>query len=283
MNNKVIITADSTCDLTNEQKEMYGIETVPLYVRLGDEEHRDGVDVTPDELFAYVSAKGILPKTAACTAADYADAWKKYLDAGYDIVHIDISSEMSACCQNANNAADEYEGRVRVVDSRNLSTGTGLLAIEGAVMAKEGYGLNEIADRLEEKKRKLNVSFVIETMEYLAKGGRCSSVVALAAGMLRIKPCIEVKEGKMGVCKKYRGKMNQVLSVYVHERLKEAGEVDAKRIFITHSGVTPEVVSAVRAEILAEKPFAEVLESRAGCTISSHCGPGTLGILFFEA
>jgi len=282
MENKVIITADSTCDLSDEQKREFGIVISPLYVRLGDEEHRDGVDVKPDDLFEFVKQRGILPKTSACSVQDYINLWKPYIDRGCEIVHIDVSSDMSACCQNARSAAEEQE-HAYVVDSMNLSTGTGLLAIEAAVMAREGKSAQEIAAYLNQKRMKLNVSFVVDTMEYLAKGGRCSSVVALAAGMLRIKPCIEVKNGKMGVAKKYRGKMSSVLKEYVSERLGAVSAVDTKRIFITHSGVSPEIVEAVRGYVKAEKPFIDILESRAGCTVSSHCGPGTLGILFFEA
>ncbi|MBR4235700.1 MAG: DegV family protein [Clostridia bacterium] len=279
---KVVITADSTCDLSSDLVEKYGIVVVPLYVITGETEHRDGVDITPNGLFEYVRQTGVLPKTAACTVEDYTRVWKPYLDEGASIVHLNISSEFSSCYQNAVTAAQALKN-VYPVDSRNLSTGIGLLVLDAAEMAAQGMDAKEIFDTLEQKKQRLNVSFVIDTMEYLAKGGRCSSVVALAAGLLRLKPCISVNEGRMGVSKKYRGKLRDVLMLYVHERLKAAGEVELKRIFITDSGVSEDIVREVREAILKEAPFSEILHTNAGCTVCSHCGPGTLGILFYEA
>lgn len=277
---KVIVTADSTCDLTKEQREKYGILISPLYVRTGEDEHKDGIDIDSAALFAYVEKTGTLPKTAACSADDYTNLFKPFIEEGYEVVHINLSSEFSSCCQNAHIAASDLDG-VYVVDSLNLSTGSGLLAIEAAELAREGKSGREIFDILEEKKKRLNVSFVLDTMEYLAKGGRCSSMVSLAAGLLKIRLCIEVRGGRMEVSKKYRGKMTPVLKQYVHERL-QAADPELKRIFITDSGVEASVVEELRQAILEEAPFAEILHSTAGCTISSHCGPSCLGILFFE-
>ena len=279
---KIIVTADSTCDLDQGSVDKYGIVICPLYVRTGEGEYRDGVDITAAKLFEYVSRTGQLPKTAACSVEDYLNLWRPYVEAGNEVVHIDISGEFSSCYQNACLAAQEL-GNVYPVDSRNLSSGSGHLAIEAAILADEGKSGREIQALLDEKKQRLNVSFVIDTMEYLAKGGRCSSVVSLAAGILKIKPMIEVRDGKMGVGKKYRGKMSAVLRQYVHERLQAAGPVELKRIFITDSGVDPDIVEECRKAILEEAPFEEIIHSLAGCTVSSHCGPGTLGILFFQA
>lgn len=278
---KVIVTCDSTCDLNADQYKRFGILTMPLYVRLGDEEHRDGVDLSNDQLFDYVKRTGQLPKTAAATVQDYYDMWKPYVDQGYEVVHINISSEFSVCHQNACTAA-EMLGHSYVIDSRNLSSGSGHLAIDASELAAEGKSGQEIKEILDKKKLRLNVSFVLDTMEYLAKGGRCSSMTALAAGLLRLRLEIEVKNGKMVVGKKYRGKLENVLIQYVHDRLRNV-DVETKRIFITYPNMDDEIVEKVRQAVLEEKPFHEVLCSNAGCTVASHCGPKCLGILFYEA
>ncbi len=279
--NKVLITCDSTSDMTLEQKQEYGIKTIPLYVRIQDNEYRDGIDITSDVMFEKIKQCGQLPKTAAVSMQDYLDFWKPFRDEGYEIVHLCISSEMSVCFQNCRMAAEEIGG-VYAVDSHNLSTGIGLLGILGANLAKEGKSAKEIYDILMEKREKLNVSFVLDTVDYLAKGGRCSAVTAFAAGLLRLRICIEVQNGKMDVCKKYRGKMSQVLTDYVRDRLNEKVDADLDYIYITDSGVAPEIREKVKQTVLEMRPFANVLFSTAGCTVSSHCGPGTLGILFFE-
>lgn len=279
--NKVLITCDSTSDMTVQQKQEYGIKTIPLYVRIQDNEYRDGIDITSDVMFEKIKECGQLPKTAAVSMQDYLDFWKPFRDEGYEIVHLTISSEMSVCFQNCRAAAEEMGG-VYAVDSKNLSTGIGLLCILGANLAKEGKSAKEIYDVLMEKREKLNVSFVLDTVDYLAKGGRCSAVTAFAAGLLRLRICIEVKDGKMDVCKKYRGKMSVVLTDYVRDRLNEKVDADLDYIYITDSGVDPEIREKVKETVLEMRPFANVLFSTAGCTVSSHCGPGTLGILFFE-
>ena len=279
--NKVIITCDSTCDMTKAQLEAYGIKTVPLYVRIADNEYKDGINITSDIMFEKIKECGQLPKTAAVSMQDYLDFWKPFKEEGYEIVHLTISSEMSVCFQNCRMAAEEMGG-VYAVDSHNLSTGIALLAIAGANMAKEGKSAKEIYDALMEKREKLNVSFVLDTVDYLAKGGRCSAVTAFAAGLLRLRICIEVKDGKMDVCKKYRGKMSVVLTDYVKDRLNENTNADLDYIYITDSGVSDEIREKVKEAVLEMRPFSQVLFSTAGCTVSSHCGPGTLGILFFE-
>ncbi len=278
--NKVIITCDSTCDMTQAQLNEYGIRTIPLYVRIQDNEYRDGIDITSDVMFEKIKECGQLPKTAAVSFQDYIDFWKPLRDEGYEIVHLTISGDMSVCFQNCRTAAEELGG-VYAVDSRNLSTGIALLAITAANLAKEGKSAKEIYDILLEKREKLNVSFVLDTVDYLAKGGRCSAVTAFAAGLLRLRICIEVQGGKMDVCKKYRGKMASVLTEYVRDRLEKV-DPDLDYIYITDSGVSDEIREKVKETILEMRPFTNVLFSTAGCTVSSHCGPGTLGILFFE-
>lgn len=278
---RVIVTCDSTCDLTPELYQKYEVHVAPLYVRVGDGEYQDGITIDAETLFRRVQETGELPKTAAVSVDDYMSLWKPFVEQGCEVVHINISSHFSSCYQNACLAAQEL-GHVYPVDSLNLSSGSGHLVIEAALLAQEGRSGAEIQAILDEKKQRLNVSFVLDTMEYLAKGGRCSSVVAFAAGLLKLRLCIEVKDGKMDVHKKYRGRMNAVLCEYVRDRLKEAPGVELDRIFITTSGVPEGTVEAVRQAVLEMYPFKEVLITTAGCTISSHCGPGCLGILFFN-
>lgn len=277
---KIKITCDSTCDLTSELYEKYDIQALPLCVTLGEELHRDGVDVTAQGIFDYVEKTGTLPKTSAVSVGEYEDFFRPYLEQGYAVIHINLSSELSACHQNARLAAAELEN-VYVVDSRNLSTGSGHLAIAAAELAAQGMEAAEIVDLLNDRKAKLDVSFVLQTLDYLKKGGRCSSIVALGANMLSLRPEIAVSDGKMGVGKKYRGKMEKTILDYVKGRLAGRDDVDTKRIFVTHSYVPQEIVDKVVALVKELHPFEEVLETTAGCTISSHCGPNCLGVLFF--
>lgn len=281
MMHKIKITCDSTCDLTAELYEKYNVEVLPLGVSLGDEFYHDGVDVTAKSIFSFVEEKGVLPKTAAVSIGEYEEVFRKYVDQGYAVIHINISSELSACHQNARLATEELEG-VYPVDSRNLSTGSGLLVIAAAEMAQQGHSAQEIVERLEALREKVDASFVLQTLEYLKKGGRCSSVVALGANMLQLRPEIEVADGGMKVGKKYRGKMERSITDYVKGRLEGRDDICMDRIFVTHSYVPDEIVEKIVALVKELHPFAEVLETKAGCTISSHCGPECLGVLFFK-
>lgn len=278
---KIKISADSTCDLSQELIEKYNIDILPLYIIKDGVSYVDGKDITADDIYAHVSAGGEITTTAAVGVADYEAYFTETLKEYDAIIHFHISSDMSACYQNANIAAEEMDN-VFPVDSRNLSTGISLLVLDAAIMAAEGKRTaEEIVAFVQEKREKLDVSFLVDTLAYLRKGGRCSAVAALGANLLSLKPCIEVKGGKMGVGKKYRGKMDKCLLQYIKERLDGRDDINLSRIFITESGgFSEEEIEAVRAEILKYQPFAEVLHTRAGCTISSHCGPGTLGILY---
>ncbi len=277
----VYISSDSTCDLTAELVKAYGIGITPLYIQMGDESLRDGVECTPQDIFAYYDRTRKLCSTAAVTIGDYMDFFGAALKSCGEVVHFTISSEMSSCYQNAVDAAEGFGGRVRVVDSRNLSTGIGLLALMAAELARQGRTAAEIEAAVNEKKEKLNVSFVIDTLEYLHKGGRCSGVAALGANLLKLKPCIEVGGGVMSVGKKYRGSLDKCIEAYVKERIGDGSAAEKDRIFITDSGVSDEIVAKTEA-YLREQGFKEILHTRAGSTISSHCGPGTLGVLFFN-
>ena len=279
---RICVSADSTCDLSPAILEKYNIGIMPLYIIFGDESRRDGIDCTREDIFAHVKETGKLCSTAAVTVGDYEDLFAKALESHDEVVHFTISSDMSACYQNACLAAEEFEGRVFVVDARNLSTGIGHLAINAAELAAEGKTGAEIKAILDEKKAKLNVSFVLETLNFLHKGGRCSAVAALGANILGLKPCIEVHDGKMGVGKKYRGKMDKVYEEYIRDRLVGHDDIDYKRIFITDSGLAPGMAEKLETLIRELTPFEEVIHTDAQSTICNHCGPGCMGVLYFN-
>lgn len=277
---KVKIISDSTCDLSAELIEKYDIEILPLAVSLGDRLGKDGVDITPEDIYSYVSESGNLPKTSALNVADYEEAFRKWADQGYGIVHFNISSGFSCSHQNALIAAQEFDN-VFVVDSKNLSTGQGLAVIHGAIMAQNGCSAEEIYNSCTELTSKVEASFVVDKLDYLHKGGRCSAVAALGANLLKLKPCIEVRNGSMEVGKKYRGKIGAVMLDYVTERLSGRDDLCLDRIFLTHTKCDPADIEAVRLKIEELQPgFKEILETVAGSTITTHCGPGTMGILF---
>lgn len=278
---KIKITCDSTCDLTNELYQKNNITVVPLSIALGDEIRRDSIDIDADEIFRFVKSTNQLPKTSAISIGEYEDVFGKLVDEGYTVIHINISSELSSSHQNACLAAEDI-GNVHVIDSRNLSSGSGHLVLLAAAMADSGMEAGEIVDILNEKKEKLDVSFVLQTLEYLHKGGRCSSVAAFGANALKLRPEIQVIDGKMQVGRKYRGDMEKTILAYVHGRLDGREDIDTDRIFVTHSGVPEEILDKVVDTVKALHPFREVLITRAGCTISSHCGPACLGVLFFK-
>ena len=277
---KIKITVDSTNDLSPELVEKYDIGVLPLSVSMGDKLYRDMVDITPDDIYAHVNAGGALPKTSAVNAAEYGELFDKCLEEYDAVIHINLSSEMSTCHNSARMAAEDKS--VYVIDSRNLSTGSGLLALMAAEKAAAGEDAAKIAEDLRAATAKVDASFVVSRLDYLHKGGRCSTIAMLGANVLKLKPCIEVHDGKMGVAKKYRGNYNRCLEMYVKDRLADATDIDTHRIFITHSGVPQETVDLVRKAVEANQKFDDILVTRAGCSISSHCGDGTLGILYMH-
>ena len=278
---KIKITCDSTCDLTRELYEKYNVEVVPLGITLGETLYHDGVDVCADDIFKYVSETGNLPTTSAISVGEYTDVFKKYVDDGYSVIHINISGEFSSCHRNACIAAEDI-GNIYPIDSRNLSSGSGHLVIEAAKMAEAGYEPEAIVEELTRLIEKLDVSFVLQTLEYLKKGGRCSSIVALGANLLQLKPEIEVADGKMHVGRKYRGKAEKSVSDYIRGRLEGREDLVYDRIFVTHSQAPREIVDSAIALVKELQPFTEVIETVAGCTITSHCGQSCLGVLFFK-
>ena len=277
---KIRVCSDSTCDLSAALLEKYNIGIRPLYVEMDGKTYRDGLEIQPKDIYEYVrSGKGVC-HTAACNVEDYAEFFTENLQ-GYDaLIYFNLSSEMSSCHQNARIAAQDFEN-VYVIDSRNLSTGTGLLVLEAAERVAAGMPVEQIVEEVTALTAKAEASFVIDTLFYLQKGGRCSALVALGANLLKLKPCIEVKDGAMGVGKKYRGKTDACIEQYVKERLDGREDINKHRVFVTHSGCKPEVVAHVK-ELVAGYGFEEVLETVAGCAISNHCGPNTLGVLFLR-
>ena len=281
MAKKVRITCDSTCDLSPELLKEYGISVCPLCVTMDEDAFRDGIDATPEDIYAFFDRTGRLAKSTAVNIADYADFFNDNLDEDTELVHFIISSEMSTTYRNACLAAEEV-GNVYPVDTRNLSTGSGLLVLKACEMAKNGMSAEEIIAEIDKIKPCVDASFVIDSLEYLHKGGRCSALSALGANLLKLKPCIEVVDGSMGVGKKYRGKFELTLNEYVADRLANIDDLDLSRVFVTHAGVDPETVNTVAEAVKATAPFKEVLITRAGCTISAHCGRNTLGVLFIR-
>jgi DegV family protein with EDD domain len=279
MSNNIIISSDSTSDLSLALRERYNIKTIPLGVTLGDKTYFDGVDITPDEIYEYHKKTGELPKTTAANVGDCMDYFKPFADEGKTVIHFSLSSEMSSTYNNTLLAASEFEN-IFVIDSRNLSTGSGLLVVAAAEMAASGMEAEKIVEKINELIPCVDASFVIDSLEYLHKGGRCSALAMLGANLLKLKPCIEVKNGKMDVGKKYRGKYSEVLKQYVAERIGDASDIDLDRVFVTHAGCDSEIVDAVVEQVKNAAPFKEVFLTRAGCTISSHCGADTLGVLF---
>ena len=278
---KIKITCDSTCDLTPELYQKYDVEVIRYGIYLGDELRTDGVDVRVSDLYEYADRTGTLPKTVAISPDEYMRVFKKYTDQGISVIHINLSSEMSSAFQNSTIAAREL-GNVYPVDSRNLSSGSGHLVMLAGELAAQGLEAPEIVARLEEARERLDVSFVITTLEYLKMGGRCSSVAAFGANLLRLHPEIRVTDGKMGVGRKYRGTMKKYVEAYIRGALQDRDDIDLHRIFVTHSPMDPEVVQDAMKLVRELHPFEEVIETDAGCTIATHCGPGTLGVLFFR-
>ena len=280
---KVKIIADSTCDLSPELIKKYDLEIVPLYVTLGDESLRDGVDITPDELYRWADKNKTTPKTAAITQADAYKVMKKYVEQGCEIVYTGISSEMSVAHGNAQLAAEEFpDARIAVVDSKNLSTGVGHTVIKAAELAQEGLGAFEIKEKLDKFTPLVRASFVVDTITYLYRGGRCSAIAAFGATALNLKPSIVVEDGRMRPDAKYHGKIDRALKKYVQGMIPELIKARPDRVFITHSGSSEDTINMVKGYIDELKYFKEVLITRAGCVISSHCGPGTLGVLYVE-
>ncbi len=282
MDNQIILSADSTCDLGDTLRERYHVNYYPFHVILDGQQYSDGVDLQPDDIYRVYNEKGILPKTAAISVGEYVEFFKQWTDRGYQVIHVCLGSGLSATYNNCRLAAEELPG-VFAIDSRNLSTGMGLVVLEAAKRIEKGLPAEQIAKEVQALTGRCHASFVIDTLEFLHKGGRCSTLAMLGANVLKLKPCIEVldeKDGSMDVGKKYRGSLDRALMQYVQDKLEGRTDLETERVFITHSGISDERIELVRSLVQKYAHFDEICVTRAGCTISSHCGPNTLGILF---
>ena len=277
MNIKIL--SDSTCDLSAELLAQHDIDLARLTVVKDGQAYVDGLTITPADIFAHVADGGDLCSTTAYNIGEYEDLFRKYAGEYDGVIHITIGSGFSSCYQNACLAAEEFSN-VRVIDSQNLSTGHGLVVLEACRLAKECDSLDQIVEKLNAFTPRVEASFLLDQLKYMVKGGRCSAVAALGANILGLKPCIEVRDGKMGVVKKYRGKYEKCLAAYVKDRLADREDIIRDELFLTYTPVTDECLAAVKGAIEEHGHFNTVYETTAGCTVSCHCGPGTLGVLF---
>ena len=279
MKKNVIITTDSVCDMPPDLLDRYQVRMIPLTINEGDHSYKDGVDITPDDIYDIYDRQNLLPKTSAISPQEFTDFFTPLVADGNEVVHIDISAACSATYQNACMAASELEG-VYPVDSLHLTVGQGLLVIEACRLRDEGLSAREIAAQLPAYRDKIVTSFVVDTLEFLWKGGRCSGLTAFGANLLQVRPCLELREGEIKVARKYRGTMQKVYTQYIRDYLSREN-IDTRMGFLVHSGRIPqEALEQVRQLILELVPFAEVPIVRAGCTVTSHCGPATIGVIF---
>lgn len=276
---KIKILSDSTCDLSKELIEKYDITLIPLVIVKDGQPYSDGVTITPDEIFAHVAAGGDLCSTSALSVGEYTEQFSKYSKDYDGVLHINIGACFSSCHQNALIASQEFDN-VRVVDSANLSTGQGLVVLKACELAQTCNSMDELKEALDAFTPKVEASFLLDQLKYMVKGGRCSAAAALGANLLNLKPCIEVKNGKMSVVKKYRGTYSKCLAAYVKDRIAERDDLQRHTLFVTHTPVTDECEQAVKKAVDEYADFENIYWTKAGCTVSCHCGPGTLGVLF---
>ena len=275
------ITSDSTCDLSPELIERFNIHVMPLYINMGGHTYRDGVDIHTDDIFSHVDAGGEICTTSAGNISDYQEIFSRYSPEYDAVIHINISSDFSSSHQQACIAAEDYDN-VYVVDSRNLSTGHGHIVLQAAEMAERGMSAPEIVEELGKIIPRVDASFILDRLDYMRKGGRCSSVAALGANLLRLKPSIHVVDGKMQVGKKYRGALDKCMVEYIRDKLSSPEALDSHRIFITYSSLPPELIELAKKTVDTCKKFDNVEITRAGCTISCHCGQNCIGVLFIH-
>jgi len=275
----IIITSDSTCDLTKELLDAHHIVVLPLYIIKAGIPFRDCVDITPEDIYGHVSAGGEITTTAALNVEDYHNCFARLSPFFEAVIHINLGAEFSSCYQNAVIAAESFPN-VYVVDSHNLSSGHGHVVLEAARMAKECMDPRDLVAQLNAFTNRVDASFLLSQLDYLRKGGRCSSMAALGANFLKLKPCIEVYNGKMRVGKKYRGVYEKALLEFARDKLEGRQDIDTKRVLVVHTACPPELVEMVCQEIIKYTGAPPIARPFAGCTIASHCGPCTLGIMF---
>lgn len=277
---KIRFTADSCCDMSPEFIERYQVKVIPLSVELNGKFYKDGVDIQPDDIFKHVGGGGELPKTAAINVEEFRQVFTELLKDCDAILHFDISSEFSSCWQNACVAAEGLP--VYCVDSRQLSSGIAILIAEAQDRVDAGMSAEDIYNEICAITGKAQVSFILDRLDYIYKGGRCSMVAMLGANLLHLRPCIEVTDGKMVVGKKYRGTYERCARGYLADRLREPDSIDPRRVFITHTGLNDDAVAEIHKIVMDIIPFSEVYHTRAGCSITSHCGENTFGVIFMK-
>lgn len=277
-----ILSADRTCDLPQELCEELHLHTIPYHIELDGKDYQDSVDIVPEDLYRAWRERRMLPRTSAINVDEYVRYFRPRMEQGYEVVHFCLGSALSSSYRNCCLAAQELGGHVHPVDSHSLSTGTGLQVMDCSRMLKEGTSAAEAADYFSRSTRRYHASFILDTLEFMHAGGRCSAVAAFGANLLRLKPCIEVDNtsGGMGVGKKYRGKLETVLEQYTEAKLSQYRDIRTDKLFITHSGIPESYIETVRKAVEKQMHFDHIYVSQASCTISSHCGPNTLGILF---
>ena len=282
MSNRVILTADSTCDLGPMLLEELQVQLYPFHIVIEEDTYQDGVDLVPEDIIRIYKEKKVLPHTAAINVQEYMDFFGKFVDEGYDVVHISLGSGLSSSHQNSRLAAAEFEGRVFSVNSCNLSTGSGLLVMEAAKRIADGMPAAQVAEEVSALTSKVSASFVIDTLEFLHKGGRCSALAMFGANLLKLKPSIRVNnaDGTMAVDKKFRGTLDKVVEEYIRGELEGRDDICTDKIFVTHSPMDEDKVAKAVAIVKSIYPDATVYETNAGCTITSHCGANCLGVLF---
>lgn len=279
---KIKISADSTCDLSQDLIDKYSIPIMPLHVSLGEKDCLDGITINPQDIYDYYATAKKLPKTGARSAEEYSEFFQGILNEGYDaIVHFTISSDMSASYANAEIASKDFK-EVYVIDSRQLSTGIGLLVLDACDMVETGMSAHDIVDRAKSRTNATKSSFIVDNLEFLHKGGRCSSLAYLGANLLQIKPCLEVKNGLIGVESKPMGRYRRCVAKYCEAILKGMTNPDPKRCFVTHTQMDEGIAEEVIATVKSWGIFDEILETTAGCTVTTHCGANTIGILYIN-
>lgn len=276
---KIRITSDSTCDL-NHLVEERNIGILPLQVNLDAQPYHDGIDITPQDIFDFVERTKILPKTSAPSIGDYEEFFAEQLKEADELIHFNISAKSSGSHNMAKQAAESFDGKVRVIDSKALSTGQGLLVLKACDMRDEGKSAAEIEEAIDELKTRVNTSFVPDSLDYLHKGGRVSGMIKVVAGMFKIHPLIYMEDGQLVPGKKYKGRMDVLLKQYVQDLKEMYPSYDKSRCFVTHSSADANVVNVAKEKVKELFEFDEVIETVAGSIITSHCGKGTLGVLF---
>ncbi|MCH5148017.1 MAG: DegV family protein [Clostridiales bacterium] len=279
---KIKITADSTCDLSPELIERYNVGILPLSVIMGEKVYKDGIDIKPTDIFSFVKENGVLPKSSAPSVEEYTEYFKRCLEDCDTVIHINISSKASVSHENAATAAKSFDGKVYAVDSYALSTGQGLLVLKACDLVAEGKKPQEIVDTIMSLRDKVNTSFVPDALDYLHKGGRCSLAALMGAKVLKLHPMIDMKDGKLYAKKKYMGGIERCIKNYISDLSETYHKYDNTRCFITHSSCEPEIVEKARKQVEETFSFKEVLETTAGCVVTTHCGKNTLGVLFIH-